>query len=118
MANELTVGARISFSKSGGEVKRAESKSVTVTGDSFTHEIQSIGTTEEDIVYCADIGTPGYVLVKNLDTTNYVEMGITTGVYTIKLLAEEFALYRHNSTAWKAKATGGACLVEFVMIEL
>ena len=117
MANELTLRASLGFSKGNAKVRRTDGISVTVTGETFTHEVQSIGTSEEDIVYCADIGTPGYVFIKNLDATNYVELGITAGVYTIKLQAGEFALYRHNNAAWKAKATGGACLMEFTLIE-
>ena len=38
------------------------------------------------------------------DATNFVEVGSTTGVYDIKLLAGEFALYRHNSATVYAKA--------------
>ena len=117
MSDELSLRAYLSFSKGGAEVRRSEGITVDVTGETFTHEVQSIGTAEEDIVYCADIATPGYVLIINLDATNYVEIGITTGVYPIKLKAGEFALYRHNSTAFKAKANTAACLVEFVMIE-
>lgn len=118
MANELGVRVSLSFAKSSAEVRRSVSKSITVTGDAFTHEVQSVGTTEEALAQGADLGTPGYMLVINLDATNYVEVGSTTGVYDIKLLAGEFALYRHNSATVYAKANTSAVLVEFIIIEL
>ena len=117
MSNELTLRASISFSKSGAEVKRTVSDSVTISGDSFTHGVQSVGTSEEELVQGADLGTPGVVLILNLDATNYVEVGSTTGVYDIKCKAGEFALYRHNSATVYAKANTGACLVEYIITE-
>jgi len=118
MSNELTLRVSLSFSKGDAEVQRSKGISVDVTGDAFTHEVQSVGTTEEQLAQGADLGTPGYVLILNLDSTNYVEVGSTTGVYDIKLLAGEFACYRHNSATVYAKANTSACLVEYIIIEL
>lgn len=117
MSDELRIRVIFSFSKSGAKVSRSENISVDVTGDAFTHEVQSVGTTEEALAQGADLGTPGYILIKNLDATNYVEVGSTTGVYDIKLLAGEIALYRHNSATIYAKANTAACLVEYALIE-
>ena len=117
MANELSLTVRLSFSKSGAKVNRTENITVDVTGDAFTHEVQSVGTTEEELAQGADLGTPGYILIINHDTTNYVEVGSTTGVYDIKLIAGDVALYRHNSATVYAKANTGACLVEYVLCE-
>ena len=117
MANELSLRATLSFSKGGAIVNRSESISVTVTGDAFNHDVQSVGTTEEELAQGADLGTPGYVLIINLDSTNYVEVGSTTGVYDIKLKAGELSLHRHNSATIYAKANTAACLVEYIIIE-
>ena len=117
MANELTLRTSLSFNKSGAEVKRAKSISIDITGDAFTHGIQSVGTAEEELVQGADLGTPGYTLILNLDATNYIEVGSTTGVYDIKCKAGEFALYRHNSATVYAKANTAACLVEYIITE-
>lgn len=117
MANELTISARLSFSKGGASVRRAENISVTVTGDAFSHEVQEVGTSEEALVQGSELGTPGYLFIKNMNATNYVEVGSTTGVYDIKLLAGEIALYRHNSATVYAKSNTGACLVEYLLIE-
>ena len=117
MANELTVTAKLSFSKGGAKVNRAFTIDVNITGDAFTHEVQSVGTTEEELPQGADLGTPGFILVKNLDSTNYVEVGHSTGVYAAKLLAGEVCLFRLNSGTLYAKANTAACLVEYIIVE-
>lgn len=117
MANELSLIVNLDFSKGGAEVSKQYSKKVTITGDAFTNGIQAIGVAEEEIAQGIDLGTPGYMLIKNLDTTNYVEVGSTTGVYDIKLKALEFALYRHNSGTVYAKADTDTCNVEYCLIE-
>ena len=117
MSNELKIVAAMNFSKGGAKCNCAESISVTVTGDAFTSGVQAVGTTEEELAQGADLGTPGYVFIKNLDTTNYVEIGSTTGVYDLKLKAGEIALYRHNSATIYAKANTAACNVKYFLSE-
>ena len=117
MANELSITVSMLFNKAGSTVSRSESKSVTVTGDAFTHQVQEIGTSEETVAQGADVGTPGYMFVKNLDSTNYIEIGVTTGVYTVKLLAGEFALFRCAGATIYAIAYTGACDLEYALIE-
>lgn len=46
--------------------------------------VVNIGTTEETLSF-GDIA-PGTVVLQNLDSTNYVEYGFSTGVYGCKLL--------------------------------
>ena len=117
MAKEISIGVTISFQKGGAQVSRSEAITVDVTGDAFSHEVQEVGTSEEQLAQGADLGTPGYIFIKNLDATNYVEIGSTTGVYDIKLKAGEVCLYRHNSATVYAKANTGACNVEYLLIE-
>jgi len=117
MSDELRIGVILSYSKGGAPENRVEHIEVDVTGDSFIHQNQSVGTSEEELTQGADLGSPGYVFIKNLDATNYVEVGSTTGVYDIKLLAGEIAIYRHNSNTLYAKANTAACLVEYIIIE-
>ena len=118
MANELSISIRMSFAKSGAKARRSESIKVDVAGDAFTHEVQAIATSEESLGQGADLGTPGYIFLKNLDSTNFVEIGSTTGVYDIKLLAGEVAIYRHNSATVFAKADTAICNLEYLLIEL
>ena len=117
MANELRLMVTAAFSKGNAEVRRTKSVGVTITGDAFTHGVQEIGTTEEEVVQGADLGTPGYLLIINLDSTNYVEIGSTTGVYDIKLKAGEVALYRHNSATVYGKANTANVKVEYCLFE-
>ena len=117
MASELTVTAAFNYVKNNVSVNRSHSITVDVTGDAFTYQIQEIGTVEEIVEQGADVGTPGYILMRNLDATNYIEIGSTTGVYDIKLQAGEVAIYRHNSATIYAKANTGACLLEYFLIE-
>ena len=117
MSDELALAVRISFTKGGASVTRAHNDSFDITGDAYTSNVQSVGTSEEELLQGAEVGTPGYVLAKNLDDTNYVEIGAATGEYCIKMKAGEFALWRHNSATLYAKANTAACLVEYTIIE-
>ena len=117
MSNELKIVTSLVFSKGGAQTVARYSDSVDVTGDAYTRGIQSIGTSEEQVVQGAELGTPGFVILKNLDDTNYIEVGSTTGVYDIKLKAGEVALYRHNSATMYAKANTAACLLEYTIVE-
>lgn len=117
MASELSVSASINFSKSGITLVKSHNITTDVAGDAFTYQVQSIGTVEEAIEQGTDVGTPGYLMIKNTDSTNYVEIGSTSGVYDIKISAGEIALYRHNSAIIYAKANTGACVIEYVLIE-
>lgn len=118
MADELKISAKLSCTlSSGAGISKRYQATLDVSGDCFVHGTQSVGTSEEEITQLADLGTPGYMLIKNTDSTNYVEVGSTTGVYDIKLLAGEIALYRHNSATVYAKANTAACLVEYTLIE-
>ena len=117
MSDELRIGIVLSFSKGGAKINRSEHFEVDVTGDAFTHEVQSVGTDEEELPQGANLGTPGYIFIKNMDSTNYVEFGSTTGVYDLKLQAGESSVYRHNSATLYGKANSAACLVEYIIIE-
>ena len=116
MANELSIVVSMSFSKGGAQSARAESISVDVAGDAFTHQVQAIPTSDTALVEGAAIGTPGYVLVKNLDATNFVTVGLTSS-YAIKLLPGEIALFRAAGAIY-ALADTATCNVEYWIIEL
>ena len=117
MSDELTITMSIKFSKDGAEIpNRRETLSIDVTGDSFTHQVLSIGTAEEELTQSADLGTPGWCFVKNFDDTNYVEVGLT-GSYTVKVKAGESALFRFDGATMYAKANTAACLVEYIIVE-
>ncbi len=117
MTDELRLGFVLSFSKGNASIKKAEHIEVDVTGDAYESAVQEVGTSEEALAQGADLGTPGYVMVKNMDSTNYVEIGSTTGVYDIKLKAGQLAVWPHNSATIYAKANTATVKVEYTIIE-
>ena len=108
MANEgkLTV----SMSATGGLATGSLEKSFDwVATQGAAQLIQAIGTTEEPIAF-TDIGTNGYIVLKNLDATNYIQVGVSTGVYAIRLKAGEVAAFHFEPGAsLVAKANTAAC---------
>ncbi|MDB4403275.1 hypothetical protein N9204_00405 [bacterium] len=96
MANEITVSAYLKVDD--GTYSRATSTGnaqfdLTTSDVVAAGEIQTIGTTYEEITV-GDVTTPGWSFFKNLDATNYVEIGIehsgTTFVAFAKLEPGEF----------------------------
>ena len=118
MAGELALSARAIFIKDRASARMAEGVTVDVAGDAYTQGVQTIGTSEEELVQGADLGTPGYVFILNMDSTNFVEVGSTTGVYTIKILAGKFSIWQHNSSTIYIKADTSAVKVDYLIIEL
>jgi len=96
-------------------VSKLLEKIVTITGTEFTHSVQSIGLTEEAIEDSSDIATPGFCIFRNLDTTNYIEIGLT-GSYPTKLKAGEFCVFRANGALF-AIADTAACRLEYWVFE-
>ena len=74
-----------------------------------------VGTSEETIAF-GDI-TPRYLFVKNLDATNFVDIGFSTGVYGLSLLAGETGVFPLKSGATVyAKADTAECTVQFIAL--
>ena len=122
MADELSLMVTLSFSKGGAKIPpRQVSKKVTITGDAFTHGVQTlVAASEAEIAQVAALGNPGWVLIINLDSTNFIEVGALTGEYTIKIEAGEFALSRHDievSATILALADTGNVNIEYFIIE-
>ena len=117
MANEVRIGIVFSYAKNGAQINRTEHYEADVAGDSFTHETQEIGTSDEALVYPANFTNyTGLVFVKNLHASYYIEIGLTSS-YTIKLLAGESNIISAAGALF-AKATGGSANLEYCLIEL
>ncbi len=75
----------------------------------------SIGTVDTAISFTG-LTTPGYVWMRNLDGTNYVDIGPDSGgtmVPCLRLKAGEVALFRLSAgVTLKGKAHTAACLVQ------
>jgi hypothetical protein len=123
VANELTLSVAANFLKSGAAIDTSDmdliGQTFTVNGTDWVKATQSIGTTAE-ILGKGEITTPGYLIIKNTDATNYIELDkatFTTASGTVKLKAGEFALLRVSSTNIYACANTAACVVRYLFLE-
>lgn len=115
MSNEIsvTVNARVrngylDVSFSPGALLFDQNSAIASGG------VQSIGTsTNCEFIALGDVSTAGYAWFRNLDTTNYVEIGTGTGtsfVASMRLKPGNVALCPlHPTNAPSAKANTGAC---------
>jgi len=92
MANEITVTSGIQIVKGNlSNTVNPESFQATLAGVRVNRTTQSVGTAYE--AYAAgDLASAGMARFKNLDTVNFVEIGVeVTGAFypLIKLLAGE-----------------------------
>lgn len=85
MANELTSNLRLQVSNIGVDLNPGKIQ-VDQSNQNAVIVIDSIGTSEETISL-STLTTPGVFYFQNFDATNYVEVGISTGVYSWKMIA-------------------------------
>jgi hypothetical protein len=124
MANEITITYGMSRQHATNALDNHQvsaapvRKQFTQTGVGQFDVKPSIGTSEESITF-TDIATNGWAMFTNMDTTNYVEWGFSTGVYGGKMKAQESAgPFRVNAGATiYLKANSAACRVRIVMYE-
>lgn len=111
MANEITVRSQLKvvngnldFSYDSGSLSFDQAAASGPTPGYVT-----IGTTEESIAF-GELATLGWLVMRNLDATNYVEWGFATTVYGGRLEAGEVALFRLNpGTTLYLRANTAAC---------
>jgi len=116
MADELQIYAKVSYSKGGAVVSRTvPTTNITIAGTAIAQGVQSIPTSDTTLTIVA---APGYVFVKNLDATNYVQVGTDATNWFLKLLAGQWGLFPINGTALHAKANTAACNLEFIVFSL
>ena len=76
MANELGLKLNLKYKKNDRTFSINEESSITVAGDDYTFQRQSIGFGNiESLDIGSDIGTQGYLYIKNRDSTNFVLIG-------------------------------------------
>jgi hypothetical protein len=74
MANEFNVSLNVSLTNGGLKDSIQESANFSQTAIGKYGGVVSIGTSEEDLPV-GDVGTNGWVFLKNLDSTNFVKWG-------------------------------------------
>ena len=115
---------QVSIGAAGGAVVGvATPAAINQVGTNSIGNVQNIGTTTEAIVL-GDVTTIGYLMLINLDATNFVSVGLATPVTTgpgnafAKLLPGEFCIIPTRQTVIYALADTAACDVFVVAIEL
>lgn len=123
MANELTLGVSVSYSKLAGDDITFSVSGVqrTVSGDPLIGmQKVSVGTSEEAIPLGEVTAAGALMCGQNLDYTNYIEIRDATGASNdvIKVPPREPFLFRFGSdvTAPYWIANTGACLVRYLLI--
>lgn len=126
MADEITVVASIAVENGNFKLPTIGGDQVSVTQAAIGGGVPgtiSIGTSEED-VDLSDLTTEGWLYMKNLDGTNYVEWGASTGgtspsmVQIGRLEAGEPAAFRMSPGAvLRMKADTAACMVQIMAME-
>lgn len=119
MADELTLSLKFTFEKNGYKDSRSISDSVTVTGNATCGGVQTIGTTHEAIGK-GDIGTCGFMRVMNIDSTNYVELGVevaATFYPFVKLKPGESSVFRLGTSTPYAKANTASVRIDYLIVE-
>lgn len=91
-----------------------------VTGTDFNWRSQIIGSSAE-LLGLGEIGTPGYIAIKNIEgtnTSNYVEIRDGSGgADVVKLLNGDIALFRLATSTPYAISDGNSCEVIYAVIE-
>jgi hypothetical protein len=116
MANEIQINATLRYSKSPTAASLSTSFFADQTGDKFQAGVQIVGITEEQLNK-GDVGTIGYLAFRNLDTTNFVELGKATGAYSIKVKPGKGGVIPWGSSAVYMLADTAAVEFEYLAIE-
>ena len=118
-AGTVSISIGFNATKDGVTVAGSGSLSLTMAGTEMIGNTQTIGTSSEALTL-GDVSTIGYVLVKNLDATNYVEVSLDNSQTQIlaKLLAGEFALLKPNTATLYAKANTSSVSLFVAAVEL
>lgn len=123
MANEITVSAKLNVTKGSLSDSRSLSGSFTLAADPPLKigGIASIGTSSHEALPMGDLTTAGWCYFKNLDGTNYVQIGTDVSssfVPFLKLKAGEPAgPLRLGTNAPYAKANGANVALQYEIYE-
>lgn len=119
MANEIYASLNLKAAKSGALVDFTTSFRQDMTGDDMLQKSQLIGTTAETLDLGEITGAPAYLMVTNLDATNFVEIGGDSGltVFKLKVLAGKSQVFSPTSGTLYAKADTADVRIQIVAIE-
>ena len=78
MANEINIQASLTFQRFTPVLQGSGNLNINQTGTHGIFNVQNIATAAEQLT-SVDVATLGYLLVKNLDATNYVQLALDSG---------------------------------------
>jgi hypothetical protein len=123
MANEISVNLSISVNKNGAKFDRSESFKDDMTGDAWTTGIVDIVEAGVQLTEL-DVGTYGWIFVKNLGSSNTLYVDIQSSQNTAddslcRLYGGESTILKSAGlTALWADSSSGTQAVEYAIIEL
>jgi hypothetical protein len=117
MASEIRLSSTLRYAKDQASAGLSTSFTADQTGSKYEAGVQTVGISEEVLVK-NDVGTIGYMAVRNNDETNFVEFGGVTAEYSIKLAPGEGCVVPWKRTNVYALANVAPCAVEYLLIEL
>lgn len=119
MADEIQMTARLYASKGGAYLPSVTyTKSATMAGVDMGSQTQSIGTAVESLDVPVDVSSPYKLLITNLDSTNFVELGFVSGTYTMRIPAGETLLMPYVSATLYLKADTSAVTIQATFCEI
>ena len=123
MANEISISLSISVSKNGAKYERNETFKDDMTGDAWTTGIVDVTTSGVQLTDL-DVGTYGWIFVKNLGTSDSVYVDIQSSQNQsddslCRLYGGESTILKSAGlTALWGDSSSGTQAVEYAIIEL
>jgi hypothetical protein len=119
MADEIQMTARLYASKNGAYLPSVTyTKSATMVGVDMGSQTQLIGLTVEALDVPVDVSSPYKLLISNLDSTNFVELGFVSGTYTMRIPAGETLLLPYVSATLYLKADTSSVTIQSTFCEI
>jgi len=122
MANEITYAVSIQVSKGGASISSGTmSDTIDMAGVDIGTVTQQIGTTNETLGVPADVSGDVHLVVKNLDSANYVEIfkdNANSHLLSKLFAGESCSLRRVPAASLFARANTAACQVQFWISEV
>jgi hypothetical protein len=120
MANEITFSSGIQVVKGNlNQVINLESGQADFAGTRVNRTTQSVGTSHEAFS-AGDLASAGWARFKNLDATNYVEVGVdvsSTFYPLVRINAGQVAMFRLSTLTFHLRANTAAVNVECFVAE-
>ncbi len=119
MANEVTFSVSLKATKGNATVNNTANLIASMSGTDMIQATQNIGTTAELVSFGDITGAPQLVMIRNLDSTNFVELGGDSGltVFKTKIAAGGACLFTPSSATLYAKADTAAVSILVIAVE-